>query len=77
MINKEKNVTIQVTFPKEDAENLENLKKAFNKQGIKVSKSDILVKAFNQYLRLLVMAGKSAKEQKDKVEEPQGEKQDA
>ena len=76
MINKEKNVTIQVTFLKEDAEQLETLKKAFNNNGIKVSKSDILVRAFRDYLRLLVMSTAQPIEQ-DKVEEPQGENKDA
>lgn len=76
MINKEKNVTIQVTFPKEDAEQLETLKKSFNNNGIKVSKSDILVRAFRDYLRILVMTSAKPIEQ-DKVEEPQGENKDA
>ena len=76
-INKEKNVSIMVTFPKEDAEQLETLKKAFHNNGIKVSKSDILVRAFRECLKMLVWAGAHAKEQKDKVEEPQGGKNDA
>ena len=67
---------IQVTFPKEDAEQLETLKSAFNKEGIKVSKSDILVHALRQYIQTLVICG-SANKHEDKVEEPQGEKQDA
>ena len=54
-INKEKNVTLQITFPKEDAEQLETLKQAFNENGIKVSKSDILVRAFKDYLRILIL----------------------
>ena len=78
MINKEKNVSIMVTFPKEDAEQLETLKKAFHNNGIKVSKSDILIKAFREYLKMLVWAGAhTQQEQKDKVEEPQGGKKDA
>lgn len=76
MINKQKNVMIQVTFPKEDAEQLETLKKAFNNEGIKVSKSEILVKALREYIKMLVWSAQ-VKEAKDKVEEPQGEKQDA
>ena len=75
-INKEKNVMIQVTFPKEDAEQLETLKKAFNNEGNKVSKSEILVKALREYIKMLVWCSK-VKEAEDKVEEPQGEKQDA
>ena len=74
-INKKKNVMIQVTFPKEDAEQLETLKNAFNHEGIKVSKSDILVKSFREYIKMLVYCGTREKAE-DKVEEPQGEKQD-
>ena len=76
-INKDKNVTIQVTFPKEDAEQLETLKKAFNNNGIKVSKSDILVRALRDYIRILVLTSAQPKEQEDKVEEPQEEKENA
>ena len=76
-INKEKNVAILITFPKEDAEHLETLRQAFINNGIKVSKSDILRKAFNDYLRILVMNAQISKEQKEKVEEPQKETKDA
>ena len=76
MINKKKNVMIQVTFPKEDAEQLEALHKAFNNEGIKVSKSEILVKALQEYIKMLVWSAQ-VKKAEDKVEEPQGEKQDA
>lgn len=76
-INKKKNVMIQVTFPKEDAEQLETLKKAFNNEGIKVSKSDILVKALREYIKMIVYCGARGKKAEDKVEEPQGEKQNA
>lgn len=75
-INKQKNVAVQVTFSKEDAEQLETLKNAFHKEGIKVSKSDILVHALREYIKMLVWSAK-IKETEDKVEEPQGEKQDA
>ena len=63
-INKDKNVLIQITFPKEDAENLEALKNAYEKQGIKVSKSEILKVAFKDYLKMLFAC--STIEQKDK-----------
>lgn len=76
MINKEKNVMIQVTFPKEDAEQLETLKKAFHDNGIKVSKSDILVHALREYIKILVWSA-NTKKAEDKVEEPQGEKENA
>lgn len=76
MINKEKNVMIQVTFPKEDAEQLDTLKKAYHNNGIKVSKSDILVHALREYIKILVWSA-NVKQNEDKVEEPQGEKENA
>ena len=75
-INKERNVSVQVTFPKEDATNLDNLCKAFNKEGVRCTKSDILLKSFREYLRAILLSSKINKAQ-EKVEEPQGEKQDA
>lgn len=76
MINKEKNVMIQVTFPKEDAEHLETLKNAFAKEGIKVSKSDILVHALREYISNLILSDSLSKAE-NKVEELQGEKENA
>ena len=75
-INKEKNVNLQVTFSKDDASQLEALRTAFAKNGIKMTKSAILVQAFRTYLKVIIMAG-SNKQQEDKVEEPQGEEKDA
>lgn len=75
-INKKKNVSIQVTFPKEDATNLNNLVQAFNENGIRCTKSDVLLKSFREYLRAILLSSKINKAQ-EKVEEPQGEKQDA
>lgn len=60
-INKKKNVMIQVTFPKKDAEQLDVLQKAFVNNGIKLTKSDILLRAFRDYLRILVMANSQTK----------------
>lgn len=62
-INKEKNVLVQITMPKEVYEQLEALKKAYENNDIKVSKSDILVRAFKDYLSLLITC---AQEHKDK-----------
>ena len=75
-INKKKNVSVQVTFPKEDAKNLDNLVKAYNENGIRCTKSDVLLKSFQEYLRAIIISSKINKHE-DKVEEPQGEKQDA
>ena len=52
-INKEKNKLIQVTFPKDDAENLENFQKALENNGIRKTKSEILAEAFNFMLKFL------------------------
>lgn len=65
MINKEKNVLIQVTFPKEDANNLEVLKNALNKNVIKVSKSDILLRAFRDYLHILLLNSDNKEQNKE------------
>ena len=64
MINKEKNVMIQVTFPKEDAEHLTTLQSAFAKDGLKVTKSEILVHALREYIKALVYASKVNEKQK-------------
>ena len=55
-INKQKNVSLQITFPKEDAQQLTVLQNAFEKNGIKVRKSDILLRAFRDYVRILIMS---------------------
>ena len=72
-INKEKNVMIQVTFPKEDAEQLETLKNAFNNEGIKVSKSDILVHALREYIKAIVYCSKA----NNAEEQVKGDKENA
>ena len=75
-INKKKNVSVQVTFPTDDAENLENLVQAYNENGIRCTKSDVLLQSFREYLKAILLSSKINKAQ-EKVEEPQGEKQDA
>lgn len=64
MINKKKNVMLQVTFPKEDAEHLKTLQDAFAKDGLKVTKSEILVHALREYIKALVYASKVNEKQK-------------
>lgn len=78
-INKKKNVMIQVTFPKEDAKQLDVMQKAFVNNGIKVTKSDILLRAFRDYLKILVWTSAQPKQekQKEKLEELQGDKKNA
>lgn len=65
-INKDKNVLLQITMPKEDHEQLVKLHNAFNNNGIKVSKSEILVNALRQYIKFLVMCGVSKEQEKAK-----------
>lgn len=65
-INKEKNVMLQITIPKEDYENLVNLHKSFLTNGIKVSKSEILVKALQEYIRILILCGRDKEQKKAK-----------
>lgn len=78
MINKNKNVMIQVTFPKEDAKHLETLNNAFNKEGIKTTKSQILVHALREYIKALVYSGLTNKaKNKKQMEKPQGGKVNA
>ena len=78
-INKEKNVNIQITFPKEDADQLDQLIVAYAKNKIKTTRSEVLLVAFRDYLRKLVMIGQSMEKEKanKNVEEPQGDKKDA
>lgn len=68
-INKDKNVLIQVTFPKEDAEHLQSLKDAYEKEDIKVTKSQILLHSFREYIKLLIMAGTTKEDKEAKKEE--------
>lgn len=77
-INKDKNVAVQVTFPKEDADDLETIKTAFNEKGVKVSKSDILLQALREYIKRLIMIDK-LNEAKKKAESEQAkeDKKDA
>ena len=65
-INKDKNLSLQITFPKEDAHQLGVLQYAFEKNGIKVTKSDILLRAFRDYVRILVLS--NSKPQRTKKE---------
>ena len=78
-INKEKNVNLQITFPKEDADQLDTLIVAYANNKIKTTRSEVLLVAFRDYLRKLVMIGQAMEKKKanQKEEEPQGDKKDA
>lgn len=58
-IDKTRNVSIQVTFPKEDAANLDALVKAYSNNSIRTNRSKVLLVAFRDYLRKLVQIGES------------------
>ena len=75
MINKEKKVSIQITFPKDDAKNLQSLCESFNAEGIEVTKSQILLTAFRDYLKIVLAVG--LQNDKQKEEEPQKENKNA
>ena len=68
-INKEKNVMIQITFPKEEAIDLERLQKSLAEKGTKVSKSTILLVAFRNFIRMLLMVKKDSIKNKEKKED--------
>ena len=70
-----KNRLLQITLPKKDLEQLETIVKAFNEEGVKVTKSDIMLTALRGYVKLLVAHGLTHKQLK--AEEPLGEKKDA
>ena len=75
-INKDKNKLLQITFPKEDAEQLQCVVDSFNAEGVKCTKSDILLTAFRGYVKLIVANGLSNKELEE-LEELEKEKKDA
>lgn len=56
MINKEKNQSVQITLPKETVEKLDVVVNAFNKEDVRVTRSLVLKKAFDEYCKALVAA---------------------
>lgn len=57
-----KNRAVQVTFSKEDYEQLQCVVDSFNEEGVKCTKSDIITTAFRGYVKLLVANGLSKQE---------------
>lgn len=74
-INKKKNKMIQITLPIEDANQLQTIVEAFNEEGIKTTKSEILLVALRQYVKSLVTYSELSKQVKE--EEPHKENKDA
>ena len=69
-----KNKAVQVTFPLEDFEHLQCVVDSFNENGVKCTKSDILLASFRGYVKLLVANGLSKQELEKRAKE---EKKDA
>lgn len=76
-IDKKNKKLIQITMPKADVEQLDTLVSAFNKEGIPMTRSRVLVKALQEYIKILVAVASTETKSTDKVEEPQGDKKDA
>lgn len=71
-INKEKNCSLQVTISKQQMEQLNAIVDAYNQEGVKCSKSDVIKASLDLYVKALVANGLASE-----VEEPQKEKKDA
>ena len=66
----EKNIRVAITMDRADFEQLENLVKAFNNEGIKCTKSDVMNRAFEEYFKAIVTIGlANQKEKKENKEE--------
>ena len=75
-INKKKNCLLQVTLPKKDMKQLNTIVETMRAEGIKVSKSEIVLVALRGYIKHIVAYGLSLEEAQE-AEEPLGEKKDA
>lgn len=75
-INKQKKKLIQISIPHEDAEHLDTLVDSFNKEGIRCTKSEVLLVALRLYIKSLVICAQTSKIEK-KEEEPHKENKDA
>ena len=71
-----KNKSLQVTIPKKEYDQLETIVEAFNEEGVKCSKSDIVLTALQSYIKMLVMCGQANEQTKQEGETPK-EKKDA
>lgn len=58
-INKEKNVSIQITLSKEDADQLDNLVVAYQKNNIPATRSSVIAHAVNEHIKMLVACSMS------------------
>lgn len=75
-INKQKNKMLQITLPKKDLEQLDIVVETFKEEGLKVSKSEVILIALRGYIKHIVAYGLSLSEAQE-AKESQGEKKDA
>lgn len=72
-INKEKNVSIQITLSKEDADQLDNLVVAYQKNNIPATRSSVIAHAVNEHIKMLVACSmtklKAQEKQSNKAKE--------
>lgn len=77
-INKEKNVSVQITLSKEDAQKLDTLVDAFNKNNIKSTRSSCIAHALNEYIKILVATSLAdLKSQEKQSKQAKEDKKDA
>lgn len=57
---------LAISFPKEDYIALNTLQNSLYKEGISCTKSDILLQAFRDYLRLILTTGKMYEDEKQR-----------
>ena len=53
-INKEKNMSIQITLSKEDVNQLDNLVVAYQKNNIPATRSSVIAHAVKEHIKMLV-----------------------
>jgi len=58
-----------ISFPKEDYIALNTLQNSLYKEGISCTKSDVLLQAFRDYLKLILRTGKMYEDEKQRNEE--------
>lgn len=71
-INKERNVSIQITLSKDDANQLDNLVVAYQKNNIPATRSSVIAHAVNEHIKMLVacsMAKLKGQEKQSKAKE--------
>ena len=76
-INKEKNVSIQITISKEDCEQLDNLVVAYQKNNIPATRSSVIAHAVKEHIKMLVACSMSKLKAQEKQTKAKEEKNNA